>query len=211
MKNKSYWLFGTSILLLICSIALNISHSIITNESIVLTFIGILATFILVGNYAQVTEIRNSTQAKVDEQRQQTEKKLAELQTLYHDLQKKTETIKQLEYKIHLVSADASRILGGLTSDTKAHRSSVEHLIQSIYSLYKSKTLNKSNVLILDKLIGSIINSLEPNNWNCQEAKFCDFDFEYNINLVKNLPSTTPHKEEILNLLEKRKNEVIKN
>jgi hypothetical protein len=47
------------------SISLNISDAVITNESIVLAFIGVLATFIVVGNFAQVSEIRNIIENKI--------------------------------------------------------------------------------------------------------------------------------------------------
>ena len=47
------------------SISLNISDAVITNESIVLAFIGVLAIFIIVGNFAQVSEIRNIIENKI--------------------------------------------------------------------------------------------------------------------------------------------------
>ena len=48
------------------SISLNISDAVITNESIVLAFIGVLAKFIIVGNFAQVSEIRNIIENKIN-------------------------------------------------------------------------------------------------------------------------------------------------
>ena len=50
----NYWLLIISIVLIVVSISLNISTTVITDASIVLVFVGILATFVVVSNYAQV-------------------------------------------------------------------------------------------------------------------------------------------------------------
>ncbi|NLE03667.1 MAG: hypothetical protein GX638_02545 [Crenarchaeota archaeon] len=63
----NYWLFGISLILLGASLILNISHTVICNESLVITFVGILATFIVVGNYAQTTNLETKTSKKIEE------------------------------------------------------------------------------------------------------------------------------------------------
>jgi len=54
----NYWLFGTSLVLLGVSIFLNCGVIDGNNVTLVLGFVGILATFIVVSNYAQVQEIK---------------------------------------------------------------------------------------------------------------------------------------------------------
>jgi hypothetical protein len=55
------------ILLLGTDIALHISCEVITSDHIILVFVGILATFIVVSNYAQVKEIENKFDRKAKE------------------------------------------------------------------------------------------------------------------------------------------------
>ncbi|MDR2809649.1 MAG: hypothetical protein LBB84_03710 [Tannerellaceae bacterium] len=66
-KCISYWLFGILIILLGIDIALRISCEVITSDHIILVFIGILATFIVVSNYAQVKDIKESTNTEIRE------------------------------------------------------------------------------------------------------------------------------------------------
>lgn len=61
----NYWMLSISIILILTSISLNISNATVSKESIVLTFIGVLATFIVIGNYAQVIEIQSQFEQKI--------------------------------------------------------------------------------------------------------------------------------------------------
>lgn len=61
------WLFVIAIIMLGASIISNISCYIVTNESLVLSFVGVLATFVVIGNFAQ-------TQAIKDELKKENEK-----------------------------------------------------------------------------------------------------------------------------------------
>jgi hypothetical protein len=70
-KNYIYSLFGISIILIFISITLNISQYIVTDESIVLLFIGILATFIVVSNYSQVSDIKSNIDNKIEKLEEQ--------------------------------------------------------------------------------------------------------------------------------------------
>lgn len=64
-----YWISGASFLIsIIAFCGAFVSKSVvIEKESIVLVFIGVLATFIVVGNYAQVKSIEQDFAKKVDE------------------------------------------------------------------------------------------------------------------------------------------------
>lgn len=55
----NYWISGTALIMLGFSIALNFGNFSPNDTGIILTFVGIIATFIVVGNYAQVTTIKN--------------------------------------------------------------------------------------------------------------------------------------------------------
>jgi hypothetical protein len=63
----NYWLFLILIVLLAINICLNISHAIIDNQNLILAFVGILATFIVVSNYAQVKDIERAFNKKENE------------------------------------------------------------------------------------------------------------------------------------------------
>ena len=78
----NHWLIGLAILLLAISIALNIDHSTIAKESIVLGFVGVLATFIVVGNYAQVKAIESQSDNRIKE----IEDKFKELEGIFNQL-----------------------------------------------------------------------------------------------------------------------------
>ena len=64
----SYWIVGIVIILLGIDICCHIKSGVIVFESdhIILTFVGILATFVVVGNYAQVKEIESKVNTKVN-------------------------------------------------------------------------------------------------------------------------------------------------
>jgi len=61
-----YALFGVGIILIFVSITLNISQIVVTKESIVLFFIGVLATFVVVSNYSQVSDIKSDIEYKIE-------------------------------------------------------------------------------------------------------------------------------------------------
>jgi peptidoglycan hydrolase CwlO-like protein len=63
----SYWILGILIVFLGIDIALHISCKVVTSDHIVLTFVGVLATFIVVSNYAKVRETKREFEKKIDE------------------------------------------------------------------------------------------------------------------------------------------------
>lgn len=62
-----YWISGFSLLISIVAFcgAYIFKDLVVEKESIVLIFIGILATFIVVGNYAQVKDIQRGFESKI--------------------------------------------------------------------------------------------------------------------------------------------------
>lgn len=68
-----YWVILISCILLVASIFLNISHIIITKESIVISFVGILASIIVVGNFAHVSAMKTEIYTEIEKIREQQE------------------------------------------------------------------------------------------------------------------------------------------
>ncbi|MDR1983824.1 MAG: hypothetical protein LBQ28_03255 [Prevotellaceae bacterium] len=64
---SNYWLLGITIILLSINICFSVGHSVIIDDkNIVLVFVGILATFIVVSNYAQVKHIEDRTNNEIE-------------------------------------------------------------------------------------------------------------------------------------------------
>ena len=79
---SNYWLFGILLFLIGVDISCHFSRCVVSHESIVLTFIGILATFIVVSNYAQVKDLER----KLDELRNQTTNKLEYFENMHIEI-----------------------------------------------------------------------------------------------------------------------------
>jgi hypothetical protein len=191
-KKINFWLFGISILLLGISISLNISNTVITNESIVLIFIGVLATFIVVGNFAQVSEIRNTTDNKINGLEQRTETHIKVLKGLIDRSSKS-------EKETYYVLGEAYRLYGIFAMDKELYRTSTNYLILTISLYLKSKRdLNPDNIL------EQIVSNLETEKWN-NENSSDDFDYDKNIEDVREFPESYKDKSKIISLLEKYK------
>lgn len=100
---SNWFLFFLLVILLGFDIYSRISFVCITNESIVLVFVGILATFVVISNYAQVKDLEN----KVNNQDNIIKKEIYEIQRNIIDIQKE-EKIKlipmQDDLKLILIS-----------------------------------------------------------------------------------------------------------
>lgn len=201
-KTINFWLFGISLILLGASLFLNISNTIITNESIVLVFVGILATFIVVGNFAQVTEIRNNTNSQIVDLELKTQKKIDELNNLYAKITEASEKISIIEKKINYNSAEAYRLYGIFTQDKELFRSSTRFFLDSI-SLYNK---SESYISKLDIMLNRVIENLKPEIWNDPDNVEV-FDYNTYLEIVKEFPDTYIQKQKIIELLETYKNE----
>ena len=93
-----YWLFGISLIMLGGALASNISHNVITDESVVLVFVGILATFVVVGNYAQVKSIEEKMEKKFEFLDEKT-KELENINTDLNDIRSHYEDIIKAELR----------------------------------------------------------------------------------------------------------------
>jgi len=63
----NYWLTGIALIMFAISICINFTKIEDSNSGLIFGFVGILATFIVVGNYAQVMTIRSEFDEKIKE------------------------------------------------------------------------------------------------------------------------------------------------
>jgi hypothetical protein len=193
----NYWLLGIAIILLGASIFLNISHTVITNESLVLTFIGILATIIVVGNFAQVAEIRNDTTKQINDLELRTQTKINELNTLYQTLSEASEKIIKIEKNTYYVAGEAYRLYGVYTKDKKSYKRAVAHTINAIHCYNLSGTEPSMILVLLD----NILDNLKPENWN-KDIPDKIFNYDEYLKKVRDFPDMYVQKQEIIHLLE---------
>jgi len=150
MKDKWFYvkllsvMLGGSIVfwgLAICSFKF-FSFGIIDPQGIVLVFVGILATFVVVSNYAQVLTIKQDFESKITEIEQNSEKKIKASNQEYNDriqkledsLNKKLiETEKRLKDKLVL-----SNRIDALMPKFNAYRQLI-NVIFTIVDLWKNK------------------------------------------------------------------------
>ena len=96
LKNNFFWI-GIIIILLGAILFCQIPYMHIQNNfvGVILAFIGILTTFIVISNYAQVKDIESNVNNKIDDIVSDTEEKIANLE---HEIRTKSETsIKSIE------------------------------------------------------------------------------------------------------------------
>lgn len=209
IKTGKYWLLGISLLLLGSSLFLNISNTVITNESIVLVFVGILATFIVVGNYAQVIEIRNNTKKQIEEIENSIQLKIEMLSERQKEIiatEKKIKNIEEnilkIENNIDLVAAETSRIYSAVCDEKSYHRECVIHAIKAIKLYLKS---SNEDVLMNRKLLRIITENLQPDKWYNQAEGYDEFDYQKHIEIITELPAKYTEKDEILSILKEYK------
>lgn len=202
-KKNSFWLFGISLILLGASLFLNISHTIITNESIVLVFVGILATFVVVGNYAQVTEIRNSTNKQIDDLDTETQKKIDHLNNLHIKMEETSLKIEELEKSSRFNAAEAYRLFGIFSYDKDMFRTSNEYLLYSLSLYFQCE----QQLNAIDAMLDLVLKNFKPENWNHESQKGRVFSYQKFIEKVKMFPNEYPQKQKILDLLESYLNE----
>ena len=72
-----FFVIGLLIIIFGFDIYCNIDYICVTDESIVLVFVGILATFIVLGNYAQVVKIENDLKEEIQRKATKEARKVA--------------------------------------------------------------------------------------------------------------------------------------
>jgi len=139
-----YWLFGILLVLLGFDIAYHFCCCKIASEGIILVLIGILATFVVVGNYAQVKDIENKM-----------EERIKSLESEIHDVKKIKEDIKQtLKNGNQSIIFELVKLIRQYESANKEEK---EKLINELYSFSEN-----DSEIVRDKvfeIIGRIINT----------------------------------------------------
>lgn len=162
-----YWFFGTALFMLGVSIALNIDKSVLTNESIVLTFIGILATFIVVGNYAQVSEIKNEFSSKIndiridkeaiEETKKEIEQAKEEIEKTKKEIEQAKEEIEQAKTDIADLRGESYRLLAITANERKLKLLAINYALNALEYFVQSKKKDKEDLTVIYDFISEII------------------------------------------------------
>ncbi len=145
MRYSCYWILGFSILVNIISLAFHfLNRSIIcSDQSIVLVFIGILATFIVIGNYAQVKNLEN-----------EFKKTINDIEKKYEQLYRATNTQINLDF-IEKIDEQLHQFTKTPNKDTLSHLFSMIGQIKNIgvqnkYCEQTAQAINQSNIVVND-------------------------------------------------------------
>lgn len=107
-ENKPNWMI-VAVFILVCILIASVILGIwcekmkINDNNVIIGFIGVLATFVVVGNYAQTVDMRNQTENKIkklEEQLNEAKKQLGDAEKLNSEL---SETIASFENKYDVV------------------------------------------------------------------------------------------------------------
>lgn len=121
------------IILIVVSVFLIFGDTHLTNDGLVIGFFGILATFIVIGNYSQVSKIENKMNKAIEEMNDETDKRSLKYKVnfLYDDLDKpKYEALIDTQKKT--IKAEVAQTLKELYNDNEKNlRKILEILITS--------------------------------------------------------------------------------
>ncbi|MBP5371535.1 MAG: hypothetical protein J6Y55_06400 [Bacteroidales bacterium] len=138
------------IILLGFDIYSRISYLCITDESIVLSFVGILATFIVIGNYAQVKDVKDETSKKFNAINELIEKNNSE----------NNEKFQRLKNEIYNYSVDNIKIEIGLFERDFASKSNEE--LEAFCDKLSIYTQESQNVDLQRRVMQFYTNLLTP-------------------------------------------------
>ncbi|GEM_PF-3773566 len=139
-----YWMFAILIFFLGICISMHVSSCVISNEGTVLTFVGILATFVVVSNYYQVVEIER----KMNEKIENLESKILDINTLKEDI---TNTLSKNNQSVIF------ELVKLIRKYENANKKKKEKIINQLYSFNEIES-----DIVRDKvfeIIGRIINT----------------------------------------------------
>jgi len=102
---NAHWIILLLIFMVAIAIRVTISPSVIENDTLVITFVGILATFVVVGNYMQVKEIKDEFNSKAEGLKSSFEEKYKnEISSISKKVDEMKVNIHNID--IHLVGVD---------------------------------------------------------------------------------------------------------
>lgn len=166
-----YFLLPTSIILLILSIVLNGEQLIyISNDTLIITFIGIIATFIVISNFSQVSEIKNDFNQKINEQNKDFSDKVAKIDEKIVEIDKIFDELnlikEEIEKKNWYNLAEIYRLFGFINTDNV--KSSTFYYIDSLVMFLKYFSVvesSKEKKDFINKLFNVIKRSINEPNW----------------------------------------------
>jgi hypothetical protein len=162
-KCINYWILGILIVLLGIDIALHISYKVITSDHIVLTFVGVLATFIVVSNYAQVQETKREFLDKVSGFQIQLQNIRDEFESHYIR-RSDVPDVKVLEYKMEMLHSLNEGYIVYHNENFKSY------LALSMKALYYYNTINAILPYRLDGIV-LFIKHLSDNTITISESE----------------------------------------
>lgn len=179
----NYWVSGAALIMLGFSIAINFGNFSSNDTSIILTFVGILATFIVVGNYAQVMAIKgefkdettklNSILKEIETSQIETKKNLIESKGLHHYNKAMSFHIAQANSVALFEYANAFTFL----NDCDGESDDTEGCLRNIESILSSKEISKSE---FDKYLGN--DKITELKKNCKKHEL--FEIFYKIDIA---------------------------
>lgn len=211
---KNNWLKVINFCLIGVVISILISKVEITNDALILGFIGVLATFIVVGNYAQVGQIKSDTEKLVKELELKNKEDKAQLKL---EIEKKLNKILEAQIEIEKLkvkildtseeliyrAGETSRMFGAFSLDKKLFKNATAHFVMAIlYYQYGERNVKK----IIDEMIDHIIICLSKKNWQNSKEKE-QFDYDLIIEGVNTFKIDQKKKDEIILMLNERRNE----
>ncbi|MDR1760977.1 MAG: hypothetical protein LBR55_00860 [Bacteroidales bacterium] len=137
-----YFLIGVIIILLLTIIALHIECLAINDSSIILAFVGILATFVVISNYTQVKDIERKFENKTES----FDKKIKEIDTNILNIAKYAESINKQYYDTVEMSARLMTLQSDLYFKLKDYQSSFHLMLHSIYEYVKINEVKEDYV-----------------------------------------------------------------
>lgn len=185
MNNKNnlsgflYWYVGFLSILSIISICLSIEDIVITNESLVISFIGLLTAFIVIGNYSQVSETRKNFEIQIEINKKQT------FQYIDDELTKTNRRVGEVEERAFFNSAEGYRLYAKMALEKSKFRLSTAYYIHSAYYYYSA------NHPFSDRRILSILDIIDENlieeKWS-DASQGLDFMYDENLDKLNKLP-----------------------
>jgi len=162
--NLFYWLAGFAFLfsiIALCGVYVY-KNVVVVNESIVLIFVGVLATFIVVGNYIQVIIIEKKFDEKIEIIKREFNRKTQEVYRKFNKIEKETQTAldyasKEIENNKNEAIATSLLALGRSLYSTEQYKYTEYSLDCFIKSFSGFNQIKKKNYeKIIDECIEKI-------------------------------------------------------
>jgi hypothetical protein len=134
---NNYWIIVIIIALMCIDICCHISWNIIESDHIVLTFVGVLATFVVVSNYSQVKEVKDESNVRISDIKNELDHKYDKRMT-------------ELSDNVNSLSAMVGALKTTLDILAKSKRTSLEPSSYKILEIDRQQIVDNYYILIKD-------------------------------------------------------------